>query len=242
MGVLHRDVRPQNLLVTSKGSAKLIDLGFGKEIQEFDDFKKSITLNWIASAPDELRSGKYTFATEVYFVGRLFQTVLSAHDVQDVPFQSVLSRMVHPDPASRLETFAAVQRELLTERPIEDSFTPEELAAYRAFSEAFIDQLKHIYHGATYRDDPELMVEQLRTVYRSMSLEEYARNSKPILNCILKGGYSCKPHFFPISVVRAFTELLVSSGESKRQLILTNLHTVLDSVSRAFDPEEDMPF
>lgn len=45
-GILHRDIRPENILVSDDGFVKIIDFGFGKEINFDEDFDKSITLNW----------------------------------------------------------------------------------------------------------------------------------------------------------------------------------------------------
>ena len=33
--VLHRDIRPGNVMVSQVGIVKIIDLGFGKEVKEF---------------------------------------------------------------------------------------------------------------------------------------------------------------------------------------------------------------
>lgn len=44
--ILHRDIRPQNLMVTNTDNVKIIDLGFGKKIEQSKDFDKSISLNW----------------------------------------------------------------------------------------------------------------------------------------------------------------------------------------------------
>jgi serine/threonine protein kinase len=44
-GILHRDIRPQNILVTENGVAKVIDFGFGKRIGASRDFEKSISLS-----------------------------------------------------------------------------------------------------------------------------------------------------------------------------------------------------
>jgi serine/threonine protein kinase len=55
-GILHRDIRPMNLLVSREGRLKIIDLGFGKRVRVTADFAKSITLNWWC-APQRIRRG-----------------------------------------------------------------------------------------------------------------------------------------------------------------------------------------
>ncbi|WP_205894542.1 protein kinase domain-containing protein, partial [Pseudomonas viridiflava] len=41
--ILHRDVRPSNLMITNDGVVKVIDFGFGKKVLESVDFDKSIS-------------------------------------------------------------------------------------------------------------------------------------------------------------------------------------------------------
>lgn len=55
--VLHRDIRPQNILVREDGTLKIIDLDFGKRVETSKDFDKSISLNWWCEPPEEFAAG-----------------------------------------------------------------------------------------------------------------------------------------------------------------------------------------
>ncbi|MGN0047078.1 MAG: protein kinase family protein [Eggerthellaceae bacterium] len=66
LGMLHRDVRPNNFLIDNEGSLKVIDFGFGKQLTENSTEGTSIFLNWPASNPDEVLEGRYTHASEIY--------------------------------------------------------------------------------------------------------------------------------------------------------------------------------
>ena len=52
--ILHRDIRPSNILISNDGIVKIIDFGFGKDVQKSVDYEKSITLNWTYSLPNDL--------------------------------------------------------------------------------------------------------------------------------------------------------------------------------------------
>jgi serine/threonine-protein kinase len=75
--ILHRDIRPKNLMVTGENTLKIIDFGFGKRIVNNDDFEKSISLNWLYEKPLDFENHIYDFKTEVYFVGKLFESLIS---------------------------------------------------------------------------------------------------------------------------------------------------------------------
>lgn len=59
--ILHRDVRPANILIDENGSVKIIDFGFGKKIDSMNQEGNSILLNWPATEmPDEVQqNGEY---------------------------------------------------------------------------------------------------------------------------------------------------------------------------------------
>jgi serine/threonine-protein kinase len=61
--ILHRDIRPKNILITKEKIVKIIDFGFGKQIMNPKDFNKSISLNWLYDTPDDFNQAIYDFKT-----------------------------------------------------------------------------------------------------------------------------------------------------------------------------------
>src|SRR5262249_8044334 len=59
--ILHRDIRPANVMVRADGVLKIIDFGFGKRVERAEDFQKSISLNWWCSVPPEFDDELYDF-------------------------------------------------------------------------------------------------------------------------------------------------------------------------------------
>lgn len=53
--ILHRDIRPQNILIDKMGIVKIIDFGFGKIIDKDEKDSNSVMLNWpVSRLPEEV--------------------------------------------------------------------------------------------------------------------------------------------------------------------------------------------
>jgi eukaryotic-like serine/threonine-protein kinase len=245
-GILHRDIRQTNVLVRTDGTVKVIDLGFGKRIQNSQDFDKSISLNWWCETPAEFADSRYDFTSEVYFVGKLFEKLIADHGISHFKHLSALGRMCQHDPKSRTASFADVEREIRNKQFADIEFSDSERAVYRAFADAICQQISKIESGVKYVDDLNRIVRQLDEAYRKFMLETYAPDSAPVIRCLIDGNYYYyKNVLLPVDCVRDFTRLLKSATEEKRRLILANLHTRLDCLPRytpAVVSDDDIPF
>jgi serine/threonine-protein kinase len=242
--ILHRDIRPQNILVRSDGGVKIIDLGFGKKIDHSADFDKSISLNWWCDPPSEFGRAVYDFRTEVYFVGKLFEKIIKEKGIQHFKYRGLLGRMCRWDPSDRVASFFDVQKEIKSDQFHEIAFSEEEEFTYRNFSDQLCVCIAKIGSGTKYIDDPERIRLSLESTYRACMLEEYVPDSAGVLRCFIGGNYR---YFlkatFPTSTLRDFIRLLKSCGLEKQRIVIANIHTRLDAVQRYEEPpDDDIPF
>ena len=109
-GIVHRDVKPQNIIIAKDGRAILTDFGFAKDTRT----KSVITGEYVVGTPaymaPEQIQGKASPAVDVYGLGVLLYQLTTGHlpfqaDTPDETFQLVL-RVIPPPPRRFVRTMS----------------------------------------------------------------------------------------------------------------------------------------
>jgi eukaryotic-like serine/threonine-protein kinase len=244
--ILHRDIRPQNILVSENLTLKIIDFGFGKRAKTTQDFDKSISLNWPFLPPLEFKEGIYDFKTEVYFVAKLFEKIIHENQIEHFGYSSILYLMGQSDPAKRISSFSAVRTKLNEGTVSEIDFSESEMVAYREFSRSISETLSEIQVGSKYYLDIDKIFLMLEGVYQKVMLEENVPNNSTVTSCFVSGAYKFKNrNDFEVLTLKKFIQLLRGCSKAKKNIILSNLHSRFDNIkrySRNRDLDDEVPF
>ncbi|MCY3022097.1 MAG: serine/threonine-protein kinase [Planctomycetota bacterium] len=68
-GVCHKDLKPDNVMVTEKGIVKLLDFGFAENVKSFKFFGRSLEGSPPYMAPELFSRKRATVATDIYALG-----------------------------------------------------------------------------------------------------------------------------------------------------------------------------
>ncbi|WP_444922568.1 protein kinase family protein [Microbulbifer sp. CnH-101-G] len=244
-GILHRDIRPMNILVSDDGEVKVIDFGFGKKIGDSKDFDKSISLNWWCEPPMEFKNNVYNNSTEVYFIGKLFENIILEGQIEQFAYKGILARMIPREPENRVSLFSNIRNEILSEAFSEIEFDHVELQAYRDFAEQLTEVLSKIEYSTKYVDSATDIIRKLEDAYQSIMLEEYVPTNSVILRALLSGAYyHSNNKFFSVSTVKEFLDLVRKASTAKRNIIVANIRARMEAIERYHerDFDDDIPF
>lgn len=242
--VLHRDIRPDNIMVSENGIVKIIDFGFGKKINFEDSFDNSVSLNWRYPIPKDFEKKSYDFRTEIYFVGKLFEEIIHENNLENFGYPEILRNMTEVDPESRINSFFEIERKIIGGNYSGIEFTRDELSSYSAFANHISNLFTQIENSSSYVRDPIIILNSLEEAYQNSMLESFVQNNVTIARCFIQGQYYySKAKNINVSHLKYFVKLFKSVSPDKRKIILNNLWQRLDAVKRYEHVEEDdLPF
>ncbi|MHB2017553.1 MAG: protein kinase domain-containing protein [Candidatus Xenobia bacterium] len=143
-GVIHRDVKPSNLMLTGDGRVKIFDFGIARESGSRTLTSSKMALGTpLYMSPEHFNARDVTPASDIYSAGLVFYELLVGRspypdsdiwvlmgqkmlgpppDVREIrpdvplPLSGVLQKMLQPDPAQRYATVDAVLSDLVAVR------------------------------------------------------------------------------------------------------------------------------
>jgi hypothetical protein len=114
-GLLHRDIKPGNILFNDAGTPKLVDFGLARGQPEADQAGGMVWGTPYYIAPEKLRSQSEDFRSDMYSLGATLVHALTGRPPADVlPPETppVVSRMMAKDPSERYDSYDVLIFEL----------------------------------------------------------------------------------------------------------------------------------
>ncbi len=240
--ILHRDIRPGNILVSEKGVVKIIDFGFGKSIEYLDD-QKSITLNWRYTTPNEFKDNIYDTKTEIYFIGKMFEEIILKLDNIDFKYNSIIQKMII-NHENRISSFFNIYRECINLSNEYLDFNYSEKIIYKNFADNITNIIQKFSENIKYNSDLDEIIIELENLSNNSILEDNIQNNNKLIRIFIEGRYSFyTARKFTVSNILAFTSLLKSLPENKRKIVLNNLWERFDNVERFYEEiDDELPF
>lgn len=242
--ILHRDIRPANIMIDDTGKVKIIDFGFGKLLNGIKSESASVLLNWQASKiPEEIYNERYGVKTEIFYVGYLIKNLIEKLNIKCFKYEKILEKMVEVNPEKRVDSFEEIQNSLTEQRIEEINFVDEEKKIYQDFAVSFCGLIYRIKDNLSVEKDATIILEKLKIILRDNCLEEYITSVDKLISIFVKSDYKYYNNNIEVYIVKEFYNFLLNQTDGVRDIILNNLYgrigniPVIDSIL-----DNELPF
>jgi serine/threonine protein kinase len=113
-GIVHRDVKPENVMISTDGRAKIMDFGLAKIAGESKLTRSGAAVGTVAyMSPEQVQAGEIDARSDIYSFGVVLYELLAGM----TPFQAdhsmgMMYAIVHTEPRSLLKTRRGIDPEL----------------------------------------------------------------------------------------------------------------------------------
>ena len=246
-GILHRDIREGNILVTKDGVIKIIDFGLGKTFSPVDTSKDSmndiINRFGLDRLPNEYFEGKYDSRTDMFYLAELYHRLLekSGNDII-FSYSSILQKMMEPDRENRYTSFSEIKEVMSTKAFSNLEISKDDKKIYQEFSNAVMSCLSCFKEGRTFVTDIQEFKDNIHAVIQRNCLENIVQNPNDFVSIVIKGNYKFyTQRAISCEVVTAFEKWYNSLSEDWQRLVLNNIIAKLSVVKIEY-ADDELPF
>ena len=244
-GIVHRDIRESNILISRNNEVKIIDFGLGKKIDKVgmsaDSFNKIINRQQMQRIPNEFAEAKYTSKTDMFCIAELFWRMLKKHNISDFKHEYILNKMMNADPAKRYESFKDILMALDKKDMKALEISDEDRAIYRGFTESLYGVLAEFSEKPNLNLSIPYVLEGLQQLLESNCLNESVQMVSELIGIFVKSGYRYyNTRYVDVEAIYNFYNWFISKDEAFQNVILKNIKNRL--LSRPVKVGEELPF
>jgi len=245
-GILHRDIREKNILVTPNGIVKIIDFGLGKMIHPIATSKDSkdgvINRYNMAKHPNEFQNGKYTHQTDMFCIAELFERILLGNDIVNFRYSKILEKMTKPNAKDRYKSFQEIIDSINKKQFEIMNIAEEDKIIYQNFSNDVSAKIIHYSKERIFEKSITEIIKKLKKVIEENSFETLIQfNDRLIMVFVLSECTYSPKVSIPCETVKSFYKWLIELSIEYQKLVIDNFILKLSKI-KIKDDSDDLPF
>ena len=230
-GIIHRDIREGNILISKDGVVKIIDFGIGKIIKknehESTDSLADVGIKRDASdtLPMEFYNGSYTTLTDMFYLAELFHRLIvnaPSCDASDFSYNDILGKMMEKRPENRYDSFKSVREAIGKYDFVNMEISELDKQIYQEFTNSVYNALVSYKSEPIFIFDISTFISRLEKALSKNAFEHVIQNNSDIISCIVECGYSYNHIQISTDVVKHFLDWFKSSTRGSQSLIMSN--------------------
>ncbi len=246
-GIVHRDIREGNILITRDGVVKIIDFGLGKSFSPIDTSDDSmaeiINRSGLDRLPNEYFDGKYDSQTDMFYLAELYNRLLRETHVDFLfSYDFVLQKMMELKKENRYASFAEIKEAMVKKDFGNLEISQKDKEIYQEFSNAIMACLSCFKESRTFVTDIKEFKDNINAVIQRNCFENIVQNPNDLVSIVVKGNYKFyTQREIPCEVVTEFQKWYNSLSEDWQRLVLNNIIAKISVVKIEY-ADDELPF
>ncbi len=244
--IIHRDIRPSNIMIDKKGQVKIIDFGLGKDFSQSNlsrDSLNNVINRWgMEKIPCEMYDGKYNHKTDMFCLAELYNRLLKKNGIKDFKYKAVLNKMMASEIDERFTSFQEILDNINAREFSLLEISAEDKRIYKKFSDFIYYNISSYTSKFSFEEELDNVFNGLEEVLNNNCFETYLIANDSLFSVFIKNGYRYNnSNQIEIETVKSFYDWLQTKDISFQSVVLKNFKAKLSNIKEE-KKEFQLPF